>query len=172
VPDIQNYSKTLRKQLTDSERVLWRHLRAKQLNGLKFRRQEPIGSYVVDFVCYKKRLIIEIDGSQHAKEDNKENDIRRDNWFQHQGFQVLRFWNNDVLHNIQGVLEIIMKNDTPPSIPPARGGKKTCRSSSPSMEECFLCSSVDIRKGFESTARNHSSSSRWQFIKLYSKGKA
>jgi len=118
--------KTLRKNMTDSERLLWNHLRAKQLAGLKFRRQEPIDRYIVDFVCYEKKLIIEVDGGQHAEE--KEKDIVRDNWFRQQGFQVLRFWNFEVLDNIEGVLEVILKTITPscspPLIPPARGGKE------------------------------------------------
>jgi very-short-patch-repair endonuclease len=75
-------------------------LRTKKLNGVKFRRQEPIGPYVVDFVSYEKKLIIEIDGGQHSFEGNKENDEARTKW----GFRVIRCWNNDVSLNLEGVM--------------------------------------------------------------------
>src|SRR3990172_7475009 len=82
---------------------MWRHLRGKQLEGFKFRRQEPIGRYVGDFVCYEKRILVEVDGGQHSVEK----DGNRKRWLEGQGFKVLRFWNNDVLKNIQGVLVFI-----------------------------------------------------------------
>lgn len=103
-----NIAKTLRKRLTTTEKILWKHLRANQLRGLKFRRQEPIGNYIVDFVSYEKKIIIEVDGGHHLK--GKEKDSKRDEWFREQGFRVLRFWNNEVLTNIEGVLEIIRWN--------------------------------------------------------------
>ena len=96
-------AKTLRKRPTDAEILLWRYLRSKQLEGMKFRRQQPIGRYVVDFVCFEKKIIIEVDGGQHSVETEK--DKERDEWFKSQGFKVLRFWNNEVLANTQGVLE-------------------------------------------------------------------
>jgi len=99
--------KNLRKRPTDAEQVLWNHLRMKQMEGLKFRRQQPIDNYIVDFVCFENRIIIEADGGQH-KENNK--DRERDLNLQHNGFKVLRFWNNEVLQNTNGVLEIIIKN--------------------------------------------------------------
>jgi len=108
-------AKTLRKRSTDVEMFMWRHLRAKQLKGLKFRRQQPIGSYIVDFVCFEKKVIIEVDGGQHSVETDKE----RDEWLKSQGFKVLRFWNNEVLTNTQGVLEVIRNNCLLP--PPATG---------------------------------------------------
>lgn len=79
------------------ERLLWRHLKAKRFDGHKFRRQGPVGSYIADFICFEKKLIIEVDGGQHAVHDEK--DIERDAWFERQGFTVLRFWNNDALSN-------------------------------------------------------------------------
>ena len=88
-------ARTLRKGSTDAERVLWRHLKTKQLGGLKFRRQEQIGYFIVDFVCYEKRLIIEADGGQHAME--REKDEERTLWLNAQGFKVLRFWNHEIL---------------------------------------------------------------------------
>lgn len=83
------------------------------MNGFKFRRQAPFGRYVVDFVCYEKHLIIEVDGGQHAL---SENDAARDQWLKKQGFRVLRFWNNDVLRNTDAVLEVI-KRGTESTLP-------------------------------------------------------
>ena len=97
----------LRRRSTDAERLLWRRLRAKQLGGLKFRRQEPIGGYIVDFVCLEKRVVIELDGSQHSMQ--RQEDQARDEWFNEQGFRVLRFLDNEVLTNIEGVLEVVSK---------------------------------------------------------------
>jgi len=100
-------------------------LKGKNLAGIKFRRQEPIGNYIVDFVAFEKRLVIEVDGSQHAEEE-KDKDIQRDAWLNRQGFRVLRFWNNEVLQNIEGVLETIRINCLrhPPLTPPIKGGEK------------------------------------------------
>ncbi len=98
-------AKELRKNSTDAERLLWRHLKAKQLDGLKFRRQEQIGSFIADFVCYERGIIVEADGGQHALE--KEKDEERTQWLNSQGFTVLRFWNNEILTNIDGVMEVI-----------------------------------------------------------------
>jgi len=95
-------AKTLRKRSTDVEMLLWRYLRVRRMEGLKFRRQQPIGRYIVDFVCFEKKIIIEVDGGQHAIETKK--DTERDEWLRSQGFKVLRFWNNEVLTNTQGVL--------------------------------------------------------------------
>ncbi len=101
-------AKTLRKKSTEVEMLLWKHLRAKQSERIKFRRQQPIGKYIVDFVCFEKKVIIELDGGQHSVEPEK--DKERDKWLNVQGFKVLRFWNNEVLTNIQGVLEVIRTN--------------------------------------------------------------
>ena len=101
------FAKSLRKNSTETEKLLWRHLRTKQLHGLKFRRQEIIGDYIVDFVCYAKKIVIELDGGQHAEEKNKLKDQVRDQWLRNQGFVVLRFWDNEVLRNIAGVWEEI-----------------------------------------------------------------
>ena len=115
-------AKALRKSFTDTERLLWRHLRAKHMEGYKFRRQEPIGSYIVDFVCQEKKIVIEVDGGQHSVE--RERDFERDKWLVGQGYKVLRFWNNEVLTNITGVLEVIRNNlNHPPLTPlPSREG--------------------------------------------------
>ena len=99
-------AKHLRKNSTDAERALWKHLRNKQLIGCKFRRQAPIGNYIVDFVCFSQSLIIEVDGGQHLTQTDY--DAKRDKWLQSQGFTVLRFWDNDALADTDSVLERIM----------------------------------------------------------------
>jgi very-short-patch-repair endonuclease len=97
-------AKALRERMTDSEQALWRQLRAHRLVGAKFKRQQPIGPYVVDFACLQSRLVIEVDGGQH---NESEPDRARDAWLEQNGYQVLRFWNNEVLSNLEGVLERI-----------------------------------------------------------------
>ena len=119
-------AKILRMQTTDTEQLIWRHLRAKRFAGLKFKRQQPIGNYIVDFVCFGKKLIVELDGGQHALPVETEKDIKRDQWFEGQGYKVLRFWDNEVLTNTQEVLEIIWTHCAhhPPLNPlPSREGK-------------------------------------------------
>lgn len=98
-------SRSLRKQMTDAERKLWRHLRMGQVGGFKFRRQHPLGMYILDFVCLEAGLVVEVDGGQHA--ENAEQDKDRTDWLERQGLRVLRFWNNDVLRDIEGVKEAI-----------------------------------------------------------------
>jgi len=106
--------------MTEAEKKLWNRIRNKQ-SGVKFRRQHAIGDYIVDFISFEKRVIIEIDGSQHFEH---ESDDKRDRWFRGQGYKVLRFWNNDVMKNIDGVLEVIMKEISPsPLSPPIKGGE-------------------------------------------------
>jgi very-short-patch-repair endonuclease len=94
-------AKELRNNPTEAERILWQHLRLRQFSGYKFRRQQPLGNYIVDFVCLGKRLVVEVDGGQHTSQHSY--DERRDAWLQQQGFRVLRFWNNEVLQNVEGV---------------------------------------------------------------------
>lgn len=103
-----NLAKTLRKRPTEAEKLLWKHLKLKQMKGLKFRRQQPIDNYIVDFVCLEKRIVIELDGGHHAEQT--EMDTKRDLYLKKQGFVILRFWNNDVYQNIEGVLDIIIQN--------------------------------------------------------------
>ncbi len=102
---LTHFSKTLRKGSTRAEAILWQGVRAKQLAGIKFRRQEPIAHFIVDFVSFEKRIIIELDGGQHAHSTLK--DLERDAILAQRGFTVLRFWNNEVLDNPEGVLEAI-----------------------------------------------------------------
>jgi len=99
-------AKNLRKRSTDAEKLLWKYLRAKRLLGLKFKPQQPKGMYIIDFVCFEKKLVIELDGGQHAI--NLEKDKIRDFWLEEQGFRVLHIWDSDVFSNIQGVLDMIM----------------------------------------------------------------
>ena len=117
--DATTVSRRLRNNLTDAEKYLWYMLRYKNL-GAKFRRQAVIGRYIVDFVCYEKRLIIEVDGGQHA---DRKIDLVRDNWLKKQGFNILRFWNNEVLGNREVVLDVIAKFITPSCVLPTRGRK-------------------------------------------------
>lgn len=98
-------AQTMRKHPTDAERMLWSRLNRKQL-GYKFRRQQPVGKYIVDFYNAEKRLVIELDGSQHL--DNYKDD-ERSHWLTSQGLKILRFWNNDVMQNIDAVLEQIIQ---------------------------------------------------------------
>ena len=97
----------LRRNETDAERLLWRLVRNRQLCGVKFRRQHPVGRYVVDFYCHEARLAVELDGGQHAEEDQMQRDCARTAYLDDRGVQVLRFWNGDVLKNPAGVLESI-----------------------------------------------------------------
>src|SRR3970040_1313227 len=101
-------ARQLRKNPTDAERLLWEKLRLWQVDGCKFRRQQPLDRYIVDFVCLQKRLIIELDGGQHAQQSDY--DRERDGWLRDQEFDVLRFWNNDILRNIDGVMEMIAQS--------------------------------------------------------------
>jgi very-short-patch-repair endonuclease len=92
--------------MTEAERKLWFALRDRRFANFKFRRQVPFGSYILDFACYQYRVVIEVDGGQHA---DSAPDARRDRWLRANGFIVLRFWNNDVLSNLEGVLLSILK---------------------------------------------------------------
>ena len=98
------FARDLRRRSTDAERTLWHHLRNRTLMGCKFRRQHPIGPYIVDFACVERALIIELDGGQHVQCNA---DARRTDLLQSEGFRVLRFWNNDALMQIETVLAVI-----------------------------------------------------------------
>jgi very-short-patch-repair endonuclease len=120
------YARELRKNATDCERLLWLHLRAGRLQGYKFKRQQLLGNYIVDFVCFQTRLIVEADGGQHNEQI--EYDTHRDDWLRRQGFTVLRFWNNDILTNTESVLAIILDAcnqyvDAPSPQPLSRKGR-------------------------------------------------
>jgi very-short-patch-repair endonuclease len=101
------HARRMRHSPTDAEMRLWGNTRAGRLTGYKFRRQQPIGCYIVDFVCFEERLVIEMDGGQHL--DAQFSDAVRTEWLESQGFRVLRFWNDDVLLRTNLVLEVILK---------------------------------------------------------------
>src|SRR3546814_146406 len=119
----------LRRNPTDTERELWQSLRGKQLDGAKFRRQHPFGDYILDFACIERKLVVELDGGQHA-ESTKYDDWRT-RQLEQAGFAVLRFWNHEVFENREGVLEVILAalRDRARPIPtqpsPRRGGLQT-----------------------------------------------
>ncbi|MGH8307105.1 MAG: endonuclease domain-containing protein [Gammaproteobacteria bacterium] len=104
---MKGFTKFLRIHQTDAEHLLWKHLRNRRLDGRKFRRQVPIGNYIVDFACFESSLVIEVDGGQHMTHQDK--DESRSRWLHSEGFTVLRFWNNDVLTHTQAVLEEIRR---------------------------------------------------------------
>ncbi len=102
---MKGFTKYLHIHQTDAEHLLWKHLRNRQLDGWKFRRQVLIGKYIVDFICFESNFIIEVDGGQHMVRQKK--DESRSRWLNSEGFTILRFWNNDVLSHTQAVLEEI-----------------------------------------------------------------
>ncbi|NJO53940.1 MAG: endonuclease domain-containing protein [Bacteroidales bacterium] len=122
-------AKALRRTMTRAETLLWRHLKAHRADGLGFRRQTPIGPYIVDFVCHAARLIIELDGESHDFASRQNRDEIRDAWLQVQGFQVLRFTNAEVLGNLEGAVMAIQQaaaarmSPSPPTLTlPRKGG--------------------------------------------------
>jgi very-short-patch-repair endonuclease len=117
-------AKRLRREMTDAERVLWRHLRGHRFLGQKFRRQQPLGAYILDFVHFGAKLVVEADGGQHSE---CASDAARDAWLRSEGFEVLRFWNDQILRDTDAVLEAIFdalgKNAPSPPTPPPPGGR-------------------------------------------------
>ncbi|MBI5323510.1 endonuclease domain-containing protein [Bradyrhizobium sp.] len=134
-------ARNLRANMTDAEARLWHALRRDQLNGLSFRRQHPIGPFTLDFYCSRLRLAVEVDGGQHA-ELRKQSDERRTAWLAEKGITVVRYWNNDVLSNLDGVLsdllvqtERLAHAETTPTLTlPLSGGGKTSASARPKKE--------------------------------------
>ena len=121
-------ARSLRRDMTDAETKIWQRLRAHRFSGFSFRRQFPVGPYIVDFICLDERLIIEIDGGQHESAQAAD-DAKRDAWLRGEGFRILRFWNNDVLKSLDGVLERVaeaLREPLPPSLTlPRKGGGDT-----------------------------------------------
>jgi very-short-patch-repair endonuclease len=126
---LTTFARKLRQDPSDAEKYLWRKLRGNNL-GVKFLRQAVIGRYIVDFACFEKKVVVEVDGGQHCQ---SQQDMARDAWLSSQGFKVLRFWNNDVLGNRDGVLEEIEKylKNSPSYILPASGRRKRRRLDAP-----------------------------------------
>ncbi len=116
--------------MTRAETLLWRYLKAHRVDGLGFRRQVPVQSYIADFVCYAARLVIELDGESHDFEARQTHDRARDAWFEAQGSKVLRYTNRDVLTNLEGVVQQIREiagtrlAATPLPSPPPQGGRE------------------------------------------------
>jgi very-short-patch-repair endonuclease len=115
-------ARTLRNQSTDAEQRLWYALRLLKPHGMHFRRQAPLGPYFPDFVCHRSKLVVELDGSQHADDDVVQYDARRTAFLNSRGYTVLRFWNSDVLENHDGVVEIILATAKKPPTRPASPG--------------------------------------------------
>ncbi|MBI4285772.1 MAG: endonuclease domain-containing protein [Chloroflexi bacterium] len=101
---IINLARELRRKQTGAENLLWAELRNMRSDGVKFRRQHPIGDYIVDFICLEKKLVIEVDGGQHNEDVKKEEDETRTLWLESEGYHIIRLWNNEVLANIEGVV--------------------------------------------------------------------
>lgn len=101
----RDFARRLRRDMTDAERILWRRLRSRELIGWKFRRQHPIGRYIVDFICLEAGLVVELDGGQHAESHA---DAVRTEFLEDAGYRVLRFWNNDVLTQTDAVLAVVL----------------------------------------------------------------
>ena len=99
-------ARKLRQESTDAEQKFWYQVKDRRLEGHKFRRQVGVGHYIVDFLCLDKRLVIELDGGQH--DENRAKDEQRSRYIESQGFRVIRFWNNEVLQNMSGVLETVL----------------------------------------------------------------
>ena len=118
---LKTFARNMRAAPTDAEVIVWRQLRAHRFAGHKFKRQQPIGSYIADFVCFEAKLIVEVDSGQH---NDSAADKLRDGWLRSQGFAVLRFWNNEVSQNLEGVLTRILETLTPsPSVLAGRAAR-------------------------------------------------
>jgi very-short-patch-repair endonuclease len=120
-------ARTLRQNPTEAERRIWQILRSRQMNGYKFRRQVPIGRYIADFVCHEVRLIVEIDGGQHDRSSPQE--AGRSRFLEHEGYRLLRLWNNEVLANLDGVHQTIadwLAGSPPPQPSPIEGEGALC----------------------------------------------
>ena len=124
-PALKQRRQELRRNQTETEKTLWAHLRNRQFYGIRFFRQYSIGSYILDFYCPTVKLAIELDGGQHNQCENKEYDVARSEHLKAQGIDVIRFWNNEALTNMKGVLEVIRENclNHPPLTPPLKGGE-------------------------------------------------
>jgi len=129
-PTKTSYARVLRKQMTDAELKLWFALRDLRFANFKFRRQVPMGRYIADFICFERRVVIEVDGGQHGE---SQSDTMRDHWFASEGFVTLRFWNNDVLQNFDGVLTAVL--DTLHQRNPSPGRSLRSRPPSPTRGE-------------------------------------
>ena len=141
-------ARALRRQMTEAEKVMWSKLRDRRLDGVKFKRQKPIAGYIVDFVALDLKLIVEIDGGQHA--ERAEEDAARTKVLEESGYHVVRFWNHDVLRNIEGVLESLVQelnlSASPPHPSPLpageRGGRPRLAAKSRHKKRARCCASL------------------------------
>ena len=148
---LKTFARSMRAAPTDAEAVIWRQLRAHRFVGNKFKRQQPIGKYIVDFVCFEAKLVVEVDGGQH---NESVADSIRDAWLESQGFVVLRFWNNEVMQNLEGVLMRILELLAPSPQPLSHEGRGA-KSASSNADASFASLSPRGRgwsRGFEAHA--------------------
>jgi very-short-patch-repair endonuclease len=121
-------AKHMRRKMPDAEFKLWCELRNGALDGLKFRRQQPMGNYIVDFYCADAKLIVEVDGEQHSTPEHRRADAERTKWFEAQGYRVVRFWTNEVMHELEGVCAAILAASRGEwSNPPSETGRHRSR---------------------------------------------
>ena len=128
-PSILRLARAMRGEATDAETRLWRCLRDRQMAGVKFRRQHLLGRFILDFYCHAAKLAIELDGGGHDEPAQRSHDTNRGRWLEGQGIRVLRFWNTDVLQNLQGVLgeiydALLAAGPSPQPSPDGRGGRQ------------------------------------------------
>ena len=120
-PALKDRRRELRHNQTDAEKALWAQVRNKQFFGLKFFRQYSVGAYILDFYCPEKKLAVELDGGQHNLSEGREYDAERTAYLNFHGIEVVRFWNNEVLCEMEGVLKSLTQRLTPPSLPLLQG---------------------------------------------------
>ena len=129
-------ARNLRRNQTTVEEKLWSRLRDRQLEGHKFRRQVPRGTFVVDFACLRKKLIVELDGGQHSDSEQRARDRARSAWLESEGYRVLRFWNHEVLMNMESVLEVVaqaLKGREAPHPDPLPSGERGVTTGAPQI---------------------------------------
>ncbi|MBC7990279.1 MAG: endonuclease domain-containing protein [Luteimonas sp.] len=118
----RDFARQLRRSMSDAEQKLWQCLRCRHLAGFRFRRQHPVGPYIADFACLERHLLIEVDGGQH---NGSQTDARREAFLRGKGFEIVRFWNNDVLEHLEGVCDVILRylgdSHPHPGLPPQAG---------------------------------------------------
>lgn len=109
LPRMWYNARKLRRKATPEERILWQQLRNKELFRVSFRRQYVIGNYITDFYCHKAKIVIELDGSQHAEEENSKKDKKRTKFFEQRGIQVIRFWNDEIHNNLSNIVDYLLE---------------------------------------------------------------
>ncbi len=129
-------ARRLRKRLTPQEVKLWVKLRSLKTMGLHIRRQAPVGRYIVDFVCFSRKIIIEADGGQHNLSQHAELDRIRDNFLRSQGYHIIRFWNSDIDANLDGVMDVILSKLAAPPPRPACAGRPSPRGGGIKLSAC------------------------------------